>query len=187
MISAALPLPGALMMLRLSVLIVSLLAALPAAAQIYQWKDAQGRTHYSDTPPPKEPVRTIREAKPRTAPVVIEEGALQGEGRPESGEATPAANGNAEPAKPPTLAEKDAEFRKRQAASAEAAEKAEKERQRKEELSRKCDEARGQAAALQSGQRMVRFSASGEREVLDDAGRASALEGTQKFIADNCK
>ena len=170
------------MMRRLSVLILSLLAALPAAAQIYQWKDAQGRTHYSDTPPPKEDVRTIREAKPRTAPVVVDEGAGQTEGQAESG-----TEANAEPAKPKTLAEKDAEFRKRQTSAAEAADKAEKERQRREELSQKCDEARGQATALQSGQRMVRYSANGEREVLDDAGRASALERTQKFIADNCK
>ena len=34
--------------------IAGLLATLPAlAAKVYQWKDAQGVTHYSDAPPPE--------------------------------------------------------------------------------------------------------------------------------------
>ncbi|WP_244244011.1 DUF4124 domain-containing protein [Marilutibacter alkalisoli] len=32
--------------------VAMLLVALPAAAQVYQWKDANGVTHYSDSPPP---------------------------------------------------------------------------------------------------------------------------------------
>lgn len=186
------------MMRRLSVLIVSLLATLPAAAQIYQWKDAQGRTHYSDTPPPGASVKTLQ-PKPR-APVVANEDATRpadGQGAAAAGAEAPAseptaaqgkaADGKTEPAKPKTYAEKDAEFRQRRAAAAEAAEKADKERQRGEELRRRCDEARGQLAGLESGQRMVRYTSSGEREVLDDAGRTAALERTRKFIADNCR
>lgn len=39
-------------MRRLSLLVLSLTLALPAAAQVYQWRDAQGRINYSDSPPP---------------------------------------------------------------------------------------------------------------------------------------
>jgi len=39
--------------IRLSMGLAALLLALPAfAGQVYQWKDAQGVTHYSDSPPP---------------------------------------------------------------------------------------------------------------------------------------
>lgn len=38
---------------RLPWIVVGLLLALPAsAAKVYQWKDAQGVTHYTDLPPP---------------------------------------------------------------------------------------------------------------------------------------
>ncbi|GLQ96985.1 DUF4124 domain-containing protein [Dyella mobilis] len=39
-------------MRRLSIAIVLLLVAPLAAAQVYKWTDAQGTTHYSETPPP---------------------------------------------------------------------------------------------------------------------------------------
>jgi hypothetical protein len=39
--------------IRLSVGLAALLLALPAfAGKVYQWKDAKGVTHYSDSPPP---------------------------------------------------------------------------------------------------------------------------------------
>lgn len=175
-----------------NVLILCLLVAFPASAQIYQWKDAQGRTHYSDTPPPTEPVKTLQ-AKPR-APIVpneetppaAEAGAETQAGEAAAEEKKPA-EGKAEAAKPQTAAEKDAEFRKRRAAEAEAADKAAKERQRAEDMRRSCDQARGQLAALQNSRRVTRYNASGEREFLDDSARAAELERTQKYIADNCK
>jgi cytoskeletal protein RodZ len=39
-------------MRRLSIAVVLLLVAPLAAAQVYKWTDAQGTTHYSETPPP---------------------------------------------------------------------------------------------------------------------------------------
>ncbi|MFT4257020.1 MAG: DUF4124 domain-containing protein [Pseudoxanthomonas sp.] len=49
-----LPCPPALLLTG-SLLLTSMAAALPAHAQstrVYQWKDASGVTHYSDSPPP---------------------------------------------------------------------------------------------------------------------------------------
>lgn len=43
----------------------------PAVAETYKWKDAQGRTHYTDTPPPPE-ARSVTEKK--LQPSVIEQG-----------------------------------------------------------------------------------------------------------------
>ena len=45
----------------LAALLATSLLALPAAAQeLYQWKDANGVTHYSDTPPPSGAEHSVR-------------------------------------------------------------------------------------------------------------------------------
>jgi hypothetical protein len=49
-----------------------------------------------------------------------------------------------------------------------------------------CARAQSEASALQSGMRMARINANGEREVLDDAGRASELKHAQDAVASSC-
>ena len=75
----------------------------------------------------------------------------------------------------------------RRAEAAEAKAKAEKERQRTAERERDCVQARSELAALESGQRVSRFNSRGEREVLDDAGRADQIARTRKFVESDCK
>jgi len=77
-------------------LLLPLLIALPAQAQIYKWKDAQGRTVISDTPQPGagKQVPVVRQA-----PAAAQDAA---EGEP------------AAAAGPKSWAEKDLEFRQRQ-------------------------------------------------------------------------
>jgi len=48
--------------LLLAVLIVA--APFPVLAEIYRWVDAQGRVHYTQTPPPARPAETVRPAAP---------------------------------------------------------------------------------------------------------------------------
>lgn len=48
--------------LLLAALIVA--APFPALAEIYRWVDAQGRVHYTQTPPPDRPAETVRPAAP---------------------------------------------------------------------------------------------------------------------------
>ena len=50
-----------------------------------------------------------------------------------------------------------------------------------------CRRARSHAAALESGQRIARFNAQGEQEVLDDAGRADELRRAREVIASDCR
>lgn len=45
-------------MIRIAVLL-SLTLALPAAAQVYRWKDAEGRIHYGDKPPELEKAKPV--------------------------------------------------------------------------------------------------------------------------------
>ncbi|MCK0508235.1 DUF4124 domain-containing protein [Aromatoleum anaerobium] len=162
-------------MRRINLFVISLLVALPAGAEIYQWRDAQGRVHYSDTPPAGENATRLR---PAVAPAV----------QPGKDVATgTAAAGSAEAAKPETLAERDLAFRQRRAEAAEAAAKAEQERQQSAERQRDCEQARNQLVALESGQRLARFNRDGEREVLGDKGRADEITRTQKFVESACR
>ena len=167
-------------MIRPSLALLALLTALPVAAQIYSWKDKDGKIHYSDTPPPTGEMKTLQRPT-RTPPPM-----------PTGGAASETAEGkkadtNADPAKPKTLAERELEFRQRRAAEAEAQAKAEKEAAEAADRQRACEQARNQLAALNSGQRISRFNASGEREFLDDAARNAEIAQTQRLIDQACR
>lgn len=171
-------------MLRPALLALALVTALPAAGEIYNWKDKDGTTHYSDIPPAKGEVKTLRAgpaARPAPAASVHGGEAATQPAAPGTANASPAADG-----KPKTLAERELEFRQRRAAEAEAQAKAEKEAEDAAQKARACEQARNQLTALTSGQRVSRFNASGERVVIDDAERAAEVTRTQEQIDRAC-
>ncbi|MCC4116240.1 DUF4124 domain-containing protein [Aromatoleum toluclasticum] len=182
-------------MRRLSLLVLSLTLALPAAAQVYQWRDAQGRINYSDTPPPTGAAKTVKPASRAKVPVTDEvapdQSADAAEQKPATdgvaAEAGKPAGKKADPSKPKTMAEKETEFRQRKVATAEAEAKAEKERQRAAELARSCDQARSQIAGLKNSRRITRFNSEGQRELMDDAARTAEIENSQRYIDQNCR
>jgi hypothetical protein len=62
--------------LRIGLGLVALLATLPVlAGEVYQWKDAKGVTHYSDSPPPGTPYknRKVDDAPPSAATAAKDE------------------------------------------------------------------------------------------------------------------
>jgi hypothetical protein len=136
-----------------------------AQAQSYQWKDSNGRTIISDSPPPG----GVRPAK--TVP--------------------PTGTANTEAAKPAdapkSMAERDMDFKKRQQEAKEKAEKEGKESAANAEKKENCQRARQQLAALESGQRISSTDASGERRFLEDAERQREIERTRKYVSDSCK
>jgi hypothetical protein len=140
---------------------------LPAGAEVYQWRDADGKVHYSDIPPTKGELRTLG-SNPRPA------------------ESTVTTSDAAAP-KAKTLAERELEFRQRLAEKNEAQAKAEEEQKAASDRKRTCEQAQNQLTALKSGQRITVFNSKGEREYLDDAGRAAEIERTEKLAADACK
>ena len=73
-------------------------------------------------------------------------------------------------------------------AEEEAAAKKQAEAQREAQLRLdNCSRAKAQLRALQDGQRMSRINAQGQREFLDDKGRAQETQRTQDVIAADCK
>lgn len=131
--------------------------------QAYKWRDANGSVQYSDTPPPPgaKDVQQLRKSGAGPAP------------------GTPGAT--------KSYTERDAEFRKRVVEKQENEAKQAKASEDEQVRARNCDQARGQLAGIDSGQRMVRLTADGERIALDDAERATARADAVKAIETWCK
>lgn len=154
---------------------VSLLfAAAPALAQ-WKWKDARGQIVVSDIPPPRDvPDRDVLQ-KPdnvsrRPAPVAV---------------AASGASAADVAAKPKVDAELEARRKK--------AEQEQTDRQKADEekvaaqRAENCKRARAHMASLDSGLRLSRVNDKGEREILDDKGRAEELARTRQVISAECR
>jgi hypothetical protein len=151
----------------IAALLAILTASFSAHAQIYQYKDASGKTVISDRPPP------AGASKART---VSSEAASETKAPAES----PASA-------PKTAADRELEFKKRQQAQKEGADKAQKEESDKAARKEDCERARRQLAALESGERIATRDDKGERVFIDDSARAAETDRTRKFIAETCK
>lgn len=153
-------------------LVLALACGLAGAQSIWKWRDAAGRIQVSDRPPPAEvPERDILQ-RPGARPVA-----------PAGPEAAGDAAASAPAGVDPLLEARRQNARAEQAAADKArqdAEQARRERQRAEQ----CARARRQLAALEGGQRIGRMNDQGEREILDDAGRAQEI-ARYRAIADS--
>ena len=134
--------------------------SLPIVAQTYQWKDSNGRTIVSDSPPPA----SARQS--RTLPGINSPGKV--------------------PETPKSLAERDMEFKKRQQVSKTQADQAERENTANASRKENCELARRQIALLESGQRVAGTDEHGGRRLLDDAGREREKELMRQFLTDHC-
>lgn len=160
-------------------------AAAGADAQtLWKWRDASGQMHISDTPPPAgTPVKNIVSGPPAgtpPSPVVT---------TPSSSSTTTTTT--ADPAAAAASAGETVLDKKKKAADKERADKEKADRaavDAKNATIRKdnCTRAQASLAGLQSGQRIARINANGEREVLDDAGRAEEIKRTQDVVSSNC-
>lgn len=137
------------------------LVAVPAAAALYKWVDANGRVVYSDQPPP--PGANVK-TETLTAP-------------------PPPANPNAMK----ELAQKDAELKKRQAARVEADAKSDKDRTAKGKRAEECAQANSALQQLSWGQVVIyRANEKGEQVPMDDAARAKEKARITDWIKENC-
>lgn len=95
---------------------------------------------------------------------------------------------DAKAAQKSSLAEREADFRKRQTEQAQAAAKKAEEDKDAEASKANCHNARAHLTAIESGERIVIVDpATGERSYLDDAGRAKALAQARASVAGWCK
>lgn len=154
------------------IVLLALVAAGAAQAQVQCWTTKDGRRECGDSPPPGAKVREIRGTTAAPAPP-----------------AAPSAKGAAaKDAKkgPLTPAEQEQAFRKRQidaekARDAEA--KAQAEAAQKKE---NCERAREALRTLESGGRIARTDAQGERYFLDEAQVAAEIARARQAAQQSC-
>ncbi len=172
--TAGMRLPHALLSRPAAAFLLLALAAatLPAHAQ-WKWKDKGGQITASDLPPPRDiPERDIlQRPDPRRvlAPVA------------------PAASGAvASPAARPTV-DKELEARRRAGDQEQQAKARADEEKLAQQRAENCRRARGHLAALETGQRIARTNEKGEREILDDKGRAEEMRRANEVIGSDCR
>jgi hypothetical protein len=167
-------LPRRLACLSLAALALMLQSA-PAEAQ-WKWRDSRGQIHISDIPPPRDvPEKDVLQrpelAVRKPAPT------------PAAAASAPAAVGA--PGKAPVDAELEERKRK---AEQEQATRTKADEQRAAAIRKdNCQRARDQLATLDSGQRIARIKADGEREILDDEARAKEARRAREAITSECR
>jgi hypothetical protein len=154
-----------------------LLCAGLAHAQ-YAWVDEKGVHHFSDRPPPPStPADKILKAPGKSAltePVQ--------EGQPD---AKPADDTKPAGAKP-TLAEREADYRKRAQERAKEEKKAAEDTRHKQAQAESCDNARRYKGLLESGIRVADTGENGERAYMSDDERAHRL-AKASAVLDTCR
>ncbi len=164
--------------MKLKLLAITLLCTLPiaAGAQVYTWKDANGRTHFSDQPPADTDAKTVRSnmvpetTSTRTPPAASA-----------SGVPDPKASG------PKSWEERDRDFKQRQAEKSEADAKLKKEQEAKAEKERYCADLRRNIAMLERGGRIGKANDKGENIPLDDAQLQAETSRNKAQLAKECK
>jgi hypothetical protein len=163
----------------LPVIVLGLACALPAVSFAqWQWVDKDGRKVFSDQSPPGDiPAKNI-----------IKQPGVKGAG---AAEPTAAASQPAKPVAPaaPKLSGKDQglEDRKKRAEAAEAEKKKADEEQAAKARADNCERSKRAKASFDSGVRIARINAKGEREYMDDAARSAETKRLEVIIASDCK
>ncbi len=166
------------------IVMMVLLSALPATSQaeIYKWKDKEGNTRYSDTPPPsniqsknigvkksavpagKQPLSPVTDSATAPLPVISKDNVLE---------------------VPAKTAEDVAAEQRQQKAENEKNNKREKEIQAKLKAEN-CKAAKENYASYAQGGRVYKMNENGEREYMDDAGLKLGAEKARGQMAQFC-
>jgi Domain of unknown function (DUF4124) len=156
----------------------TLLAAGVATAQSVPWKyrDAQGRIVVSDRPPPAGVQDKDIIERPTT---VFRRTAAQAQVNAAAAAAASAvlAQGN----------DPELEARRKKAATEEELKKKVQQEKDSAQRAENCSRAKSHLAALGDGLRIARTNEKGEREILDDKGRAEEMQRARQVMASDCK
>ncbi len=152
--------------------------ALPADAQ-WKWRDKAGRWQYSDLPPPPDIADKDIVGRPPGART-----ARTGAGPVAAGAASAA---SAPAPALPRAGEPELEAKRKAAEQAEADKRKADEAKLAAARAENCSRAREQLRTLDSGIRIARVNAQGEREVLDDAARAESTRRAREAVASECR
>ncbi|RZI74982.1 MAG: DUF4124 domain-containing protein [Variovorax sp.] len=170
------------------VLLLGMACSLPLAASAqWQWVDNTGKKVFSDQPPPLDvPEKNIlrkpggaQQQRATSAPAPAPTPDLQATG------ATPPRTAASGPK--PSGVDKELEEKTRKAEEAEKAKQAAEKAKIAQAKAENCARARQGKATFDSGIRVARVNAQGEREIMDDKARAGEAQRLQSVIDADCK
>jgi len=142
-------------------LVLTLAATASLAAEVYTWKDKDGRTHYSDTPPPAGVATGLKEQSVQQP--------LEGAGT-----------------SPKALNEQMRSLNERQAKRTEEAKKQDAQAQQQAAQKQYCDSIRNRMAQFETGGRLSRM-VDGERVIYTDEERAAEMAQMRSQLSKDCK
>lgn len=167
----------------LAILITSSFAV-SALAQ-YVWLDEKGHKQYSDAPPPASvPSNKILKGKGMAPPVTSNNN--------ETADQEDAAKSSAKLAdktadkKPTTLVDKETDYQKRKLEQDKKNKEAADKEKAAADKQKNCDRVRAYNKALESGQRINRTNAAGERSYISDEERTRETQETRSIL-DKCQ
>ena len=170
------------------VVILGWACALPLAASAqWQWIDNTGKKVYSDQAPPldvpeKNILRRAGGAPPRAS--VAPAAATATPSNPATGVAAAAAPALSPK---PTGVDKELEEKTRKAEEAEKAKQAAEKQKVAQAKAENCTRAKQGKATFDTGLRVARVNAQGEREIMDDTARAAEGQRLQSVIDSDCR
>ena len=147
----------------------------------WQWIDGSGSRVFSDTPPPAGTLEKNILKRPG--------GVRQSVAPTSTAASTPSATGTiAAPSAKSSASGKDNELeaRKKQAEEAEQIKKKAELEKFTKARAENCERAKRAKATLDSGIRIATVNAKGEREIMDDKGRASEAQRLDETIRSDC-
>jgi hypothetical protein len=148
------------------------------ATPAWKWRDASGRVTVSDTPPPQSvPDKDILVRPATQLRVRAPAAASAPDGGPKPTASTP----------PGARVDPELEARRKKLLDDQQSQQKAQEEKNAAARADNCKRARGHLVALENGERIARTNAQGEREVLDDKGRAEEMQRARTTIASDCK
>ena len=143
------------------------LFAASAFAQQYKWRDADGKLRYGDVPPPGVKAERLKAPSSGYAPAPAPSAAAKKD------------------AAGKTLTPEQA-FQKRQEDAAKDRDTQAKADQAAQQKREHCERAQAALRTLESGQRVSRTNAQGERYFLDEAAVAQETEKARQAVQQSC-
>jgi len=141
---------------------LGVLFASAAAAQQFKWVDQNGKVQYGDVPPPGVNAQRLRPPPPGSAPAAKKDD--------KGGKAL----------------SPEAAFRKRQEDAQKDREKEEKSEQALAARRENCARAQEQLRQVESGQRIARTDAKGDRYFLDESQMAQEAARVRQIVQQDC-
>jgi hypothetical protein len=173
------------MKIHITLLLLALFGVSGTAIAQWEWLDKDGRRVFSDLAPTLDVMEKDILKRPKFIPKPAATAAKEGtSGDASAPTATPTIARNAAT---PSAQDKELEAKKKQAADAEAAKRKAEEDRLAKAKAENCSRSKQAKLNFESGVRISRTNASGEREILDDSARAIELKQIQSVIDSDCK